>query len=279
MNPEEENPFPDDAAVFVRYPVDPPSPGGYGPVTDWPWLPGEVIERCNQDEWKIAVLERRLATLEDGSPAPEGTPLEDLVYPTCFRDADELMLRPDDGSTPDGPVVQTTHEYVDSLGKQRLAADLQLLVGRLTQLVTPVQMWAGSGPWAAVDEPARTAAGVGALYNLITVLAQFGDLCVRLHHSGCASNHYDHGLLAAARELLTKTPNAVPRYGVVISGGSEHSAVDTPDPGETAGNELQAAQLGAAAGEPVDDATWMRYFDAVMDFAKPTEVQPPPDTP
>ena len=91
--------FPDDSPVEVRYPVDgTPTKTSAGttvyisdvPRESWPWLPGVIEQQCGPDEWQVTVLARELAELEDGTRAPEGTPDEQLYYPSCFRDASEL---------------------------------------------------------------------------------------------------------------------------------------------------------------------------------------------
>jgi len=53
----------------------------------WPWLPGEIAGQCGPDEWECVIYDRRVARLEDGSPAPDGTPDEDLYFPLCRRHA------------------------------------------------------------------------------------------------------------------------------------------------------------------------------------------------
>lgn len=94
--PEQENDgrFPDESDVLVRYP-------GFGMTAsharDWPWLPGVIENQCGPDEWLVTVYDRALAMLEDGSPAPEGTPGEDMYFPQCFRDSSELK-RTEDGT-------------------------------------------------------------------------------------------------------------------------------------------------------------------------------------
>lgn len=86
--------FPDDTEVLVRYPSGPaPRPTGPGSLADretWPWLRGIITGQCGPDEWKVTIQERSLAVLEDGSPAPDGTPDDDLYFPQCFRDSSEL---------------------------------------------------------------------------------------------------------------------------------------------------------------------------------------------
>jgi len=46
----------------------------------------------------VTVYARELATLEDGSPAPDGTPGEDMFFPQCFRDSSELKRAPEGGT-------------------------------------------------------------------------------------------------------------------------------------------------------------------------------------
>ena len=57
---------------------------------EWPWLPGRILGQCGPDQWHIAVEARDLAELENGSPAPDGAPDEDLIVPSCFRDSSEI---------------------------------------------------------------------------------------------------------------------------------------------------------------------------------------------
>jgi hypothetical protein len=93
--------WPDAHAVEVRYPLkswDPPL--GVSRDTrlaalkaerdNWPWLPGQIARQCGPDEWRVTVYVRELALLKDGSPAPEGTPDEDLWFPGCYRDGSEI---------------------------------------------------------------------------------------------------------------------------------------------------------------------------------------------
>lgn len=98
--------FPDDSAVLVRYPltVTQQRPGQSdverlaevaAERKNWPWLPGHIAAQCGPDEWHVIVDVRELAELENSSPAPEGTPDEDLYYPGCFRDASEIRAVPD----------------------------------------------------------------------------------------------------------------------------------------------------------------------------------------
>jgi hypothetical protein len=84
--------FPEDSAVLVRYPVD-----GRQPASDreaWSWLIGTIEQQCGPDEWLGTIEDRRVAELEDGSPAPEGTPDGDLLLPQCYRDSSELRPIP-----------------------------------------------------------------------------------------------------------------------------------------------------------------------------------------
>ncbi len=81
----------DETPVFVRYPRT--SEEERGGRAKWPWLPGTIVEQCGPDEWQVVIEVRELATLEDGSPVPEGTADDDLYYPLCFRDSSEIKLR------------------------------------------------------------------------------------------------------------------------------------------------------------------------------------------
>ena len=47
------------------------------------------------DEWLITVQVPELAVLEDGTPAPEGTPEDEAFYPGCFRDSSEIRPAPE----------------------------------------------------------------------------------------------------------------------------------------------------------------------------------------
>ena len=55
-----------------------------------PWMPGTIEEVCGPDEWLVAVLDRDVATLEDGSTAPTDADEEDVFYPMAFRDHSEI---------------------------------------------------------------------------------------------------------------------------------------------------------------------------------------------
>jgi hypothetical protein len=80
--------FPDESDVLVRYPA--PGMTHETPRDQWPWMAGVIEQQCGPDEWLVTVYARELATLEDGSPAPEVTPAEDMFFPQCFRDSSEL---------------------------------------------------------------------------------------------------------------------------------------------------------------------------------------------
>lgn len=79
--------YAEDAQVLVWYP---PQGADEHDRSTWAWLPGIILQRCDEDEWQVFVDVRELATLEDGSPAPEDAPEETLIYPTCFRDSSEI---------------------------------------------------------------------------------------------------------------------------------------------------------------------------------------------
>lgn len=87
--------FPDESTVAVRYPAPGALPvrlpgTGLEDRAAWPWLPGTILAQCGPEEWRVAVEVRELATLGNGTPAPEDTADEDLYYPVCFRNPDEL---------------------------------------------------------------------------------------------------------------------------------------------------------------------------------------------
>ena len=73
---DDDNPFPDRAAVLVRYPRS--KAGEQGDRSAWPWLAGEIVSRCAEDEWQVCVEDRTVAELEDGTTSPEGTRAEDF---------------------------------------------------------------------------------------------------------------------------------------------------------------------------------------------------------
>ena len=95
MTGNDGNPYPDGTEVRVRYPATGPRSGATRAA--WPYLPGVVEQRCGHDEWQVALTDRRAAVLDDGTAAPEGTPDEDLCFPTCFRDRSEIRQRPSSG--------------------------------------------------------------------------------------------------------------------------------------------------------------------------------------
>ena len=102
MDYENDGRFPDESEVHVRFPLQrwPERQPGQSEEEHlatlradretWPWLPGTIEQQCGPDEWLVTIEDRRLAELEDGSPAPEGTADEDLLFPQCFRDASEI---------------------------------------------------------------------------------------------------------------------------------------------------------------------------------------------
>ena len=106
---ENDSRFPDEAAVLVRYPLRPGPERQPGQSQDehhaalradretWPWLPATVEQQCGPDEWLVTIEDRRLAELDDGSPAPEGTVDEDLLFPQCYRDSSEIPPAPQAG--------------------------------------------------------------------------------------------------------------------------------------------------------------------------------------
>ena len=81
--------FPEGSAVRVRY----PAPGAdENDRETWPLLPGSVLGQCAADKWHVVLDVRDLATLEDGSPAPEDAPDDQLRYPDVYCDSAEMMM-------------------------------------------------------------------------------------------------------------------------------------------------------------------------------------------
>jgi hypothetical protein len=93
MMHENDSRFPDESPVLVRYPLD--GPRSVSDRAEWPWLPGTIEQQCGPDEWLVTIEDRRLAELGDGSPAPEGTPDKELLFPQCYRDSSELRPTPE----------------------------------------------------------------------------------------------------------------------------------------------------------------------------------------
>jgi hypothetical protein len=85
--------------VEIPYPLT--EEQAHGPRESWPWLPGWVSEICGPDEWLITVQVPELAQLEDGTPAPEGTPEEEAFYPGCFRESSEIRPAPEPEPEPE----------------------------------------------------------------------------------------------------------------------------------------------------------------------------------
>jgi hypothetical protein len=86
-----ENPYPDDSAVWVRYPRS--EQEKQGDRSAWPWLPGTIEQRCGPDEWQVCVEDMSVAVRKDGSKPTPRTPRNRLYYPLCFRDTSEIRLR------------------------------------------------------------------------------------------------------------------------------------------------------------------------------------------
>jgi hypothetical protein len=83
--------YPEGSQVMARYPLTPEQE--HGDRAAWPWLPGTVLSQCGPDEWDVMVEARELATLDDGTPAPPGTPGDEMLCPLAFWDAGEIRAR------------------------------------------------------------------------------------------------------------------------------------------------------------------------------------------
>lgn len=94
MAQQNDGRFPDESGVLVRYPA--PGMTAETPRETWPWMLGVIEFQCAPDEWMVTVYAREVAETEDGLPAPEGTPEDDLFHPGCFRSAEEIRLAPEE---------------------------------------------------------------------------------------------------------------------------------------------------------------------------------------
>jgi len=74
--------------VEVRFPLTEQQARGDRDL--WGWLAGEVEQQCGDDEYLVTVYDRRVAMLEDNSPAPYTLPDDEVYFPQCFRDSSEL---------------------------------------------------------------------------------------------------------------------------------------------------------------------------------------------
>ncbi|MBO3751901.1 hypothetical protein J5X84_38025 [Streptosporangiaceae bacterium NEAU-GS5] len=78
----EQNLFREGSPVLVWFPL--PDADPYDRDT-WSWLPGSILGQCGPDEWHMVVEAPALA--EPDPSIPNGDAPENLLYPTCFRDA------------------------------------------------------------------------------------------------------------------------------------------------------------------------------------------------
>jgi hypothetical protein len=83
-------PVPEGTDVLVRYPLT--REQERGDRAAWPWLLASVQQQVGPDEWELCVEAREVARLDDGSPAPGGTPEDDLFHPIVFRDSSEIKI-------------------------------------------------------------------------------------------------------------------------------------------------------------------------------------------
>jgi hypothetical protein len=105
--------FPDGSAAETRFPVTPSPKRQPGQSEDehaaalradmetWPWLAATIGHQCGPDEWEVVIEDRRVAQLDDGTLAPEGTPDDDLLFPVAWRDSSEIR-KPQQGGTDAG---------------------------------------------------------------------------------------------------------------------------------------------------------------------------------
>ncbi len=70
MDEDNDDRFPDDSLVEVRYPCT--RQEQLGERSAWPRLPGSILSQCGPDEWQCDMENRELAMLSDGASAPVG---------------------------------------------------------------------------------------------------------------------------------------------------------------------------------------------------------------
>jgi hypothetical protein len=80
--------FPDGLAVLTPYPVT--DAEAAGDRASWPFVPATIVSQCGPDEWELTVETPAAARLEDGRPAPAGTPHDEIFWPVVFRDSSEI---------------------------------------------------------------------------------------------------------------------------------------------------------------------------------------------
>lgn len=80
--------FRDETPVEVRYPRS--KEEEKGDRSQWPWLPGTVLEQVGPDEYRVCIEVRELAVRADGSKPGKNTPSHKLYYPCCYRDSSEI---------------------------------------------------------------------------------------------------------------------------------------------------------------------------------------------
>lgn len=88
---ENDGRFPDGTPVRTPYPA--PGMTHETPREAWPWMNAVIEAQGAEDEWVLTIEDRSVAELEDGTPAPVGTPDDDLWHPGAFRTADEIRPR------------------------------------------------------------------------------------------------------------------------------------------------------------------------------------------
>jgi hypothetical protein len=82
--------YPDGLNVLTPFPVT--DAEAAGDRASWPWVTASIVSQCGPDEWVLVVEIPETGRLADGTPAPAGTPDDDVYYPLVFRDAGEIRL-------------------------------------------------------------------------------------------------------------------------------------------------------------------------------------------
>ena len=71
--------FEPDTPVFVRFPLTREQQDGDRGA--WPWLSGVILEQVGADEYRVCVVDDRVAELEDGTGPPPARPTTSCTGP------------------------------------------------------------------------------------------------------------------------------------------------------------------------------------------------------
>jgi len=213
----DQNPYPDRSLVLTRYSLSPDDLAKDEDRNTWPWLPGVIESRAGENEWAVTITDDRLATLEDGSPVPEGAVDVTVYGPRCFRDCDELMIRTDDWTGADHHVTPQHLTDRARAAREVLAVELRDITTTLHELGSYMAIWAGRSGHENWSVEARTRAG----NNLVNALTEVG-----------------HDLVGLCKAL-----------GVAIARAADDRDQLAPAGGPPAGSKNATEQEGAAPAD------------------------------